>query len=220
MRCLRVRCNQAFDFVDCRWQSDSTPRNRLIAATRSITIWNVLALLVMLLGGGLTFLLAYNYKTQWAQTGQRLEFGSEYQIELAPEQSPVIFFYETASSEASSGDVVLTVYDPFGERITRLAAGSEDESFVIAGWHGYPTRELAVDEAGVYRIKCSNVAYSSDKEVPEDDRVVLLKQPPRTTQMLANHRIMLVVGASITMALAIAFYVVHGLTLNRRQDPA
>jgi hypothetical protein len=177
----------------------------------------VLALLVILVGGGLTFLLAHNYKLQWAQSGQRLKFGTTYEIELSPEQSPVILFYETASSEASSGDVVMTVYDPFGERVTRMAAGSEEDSFVISGWHGYPTRQLPLDEAGVYQIKCSNVAYGSDADVPADDRVVLLKQPPRTTEMLANYRVILVIGASITMVLAIALYIAHGIALSRRQ---
>lgn len=144
--------------------------------------------------------------------------GPTHQIDL-PDR-PILVYYESPHNVAVSR-LILYVKGPYGERIRPRSPDSENSYHLrLTGWSGRSVWELDLAEPGTYEFRCSNADYASDAEVPEEDRVVFMKEPRTLAEARSKQRLIYIVGGIFTLIPCIIFYVLHGLALraDRRVD--
>lgn len=182
--------------------------------SRLITVWSVLALLTAAMGTAGTLVMARAWVRSWVDSGIKLPVGSAAQVRVPADRLQSLVFYE--SDETVPGNVRLDIRDRFGERY-RVRVPADDQGFEVDGRHGRALFHLDLPEPGVYDVRCLNPNYASDDEVPVDDAIVFLKDPDSKDGMLAGRRVLVAVGASVTVAVTLLLYVLHGVTLLRRR---
>ncbi|MHC5023944.1 MAG: hypothetical protein ACYTGG_08530 [Planctomycetota bacterium] len=184
-----------------------------IARSRPITRWNLLALLAVLAGVSITLGLDHLSLHQWAQSGLAIPVGEHFEVELPVGETLV--YYESRQNIVPDR-ILLDVIGANGERV-RARPPMEENNFrlLLGGWSGRSLWNVRVEEAGTYRIRGFNADYLQDEQVPEDDRVVLFKQPRTLAEAVANRKVIQIVGASITMCVALLLYLLHWRALAR-----
>lgn len=186
---------------------------RAISKRRPITIWSVLALLWVVVGGGLTILLDQLWIHSWAKSGVAAPVGELFNIDLEPGRT--LLYYESPSAVPQTTRVHM--FNPYQEQIyPQPPAEERSYNMLLTGWSGKAVAEIDVDEVGTYRIVCYNTSVLSDDDIPAEDRIVLKKKPASLTEALTIRRIIQIGGATIVLLGAIGLYIIHGITLHRR----
>lgn len=197
-----------------------------IAKTSSITKWNVLALLAALVGIAVTLTLAEVWLRNWMRSGVNYPIGQRVSAQLPA--GKLLVYYESPVAVPVDGDssATLKVFDadkdPIPVRALRRygstgSSESMDYRLWLTGWSGRALWEIDVPAAGTYTLVCHNHSVLSDKDIPADDRAVLLRQPPSFAQVRTVRVFILVTGATITMTAVIALYTLHMLALRKRR---
>jgi hypothetical protein len=181
---------------------------------RPITVWSVLALITVALGGMMTYAVGEASLDVWVASGLKFPIGHRHMVELPA--GPVTLYYESDASTPM--DVHVSLLDPYGERIAlRVPQVRSRTSFECQGRYFRTLYEADVPERGEYELGCYNLSVGSDAQVPAGDRVVLGKVPPRHDDAIDARRLMHIIGATLTVVPAIGMYVLHGVALHRRQ---
>lgn len=190
------------------------PSKRRRNRPRRITIWNLCALLVLLLGGAVTLGAGYFWLDYWADTGVHIPIGVRHTVELP--YGTTTLYYETGGNVPARNPLI-KIRDPYGAWITP-APPPEAENFrmMFTGWSGRAVGRLVVDEEGSYTLLCNSPDAFSNEEIPVDDRLTMLKQPDTLSEARTIHKAILVTGASITILITLICYTLHLVTLHRR----
>ena len=190
-----------------------------MARQSSITKWSVLALVVIVIGGATTLLLGQLWLEHWARTGQRAAIGLDQTVDLPAGE--VLVYYESAFAVPEIGTASLSAFDPYRRRV-RPIIPAEDHTFqmMFSDRCGRALWELDVLEPGTHTVRCFNVNFASDTDVPSGDCIVFGKQPGTVAQALIVRKTILIIGAGITLLLAAILYIIHGAALRRRSARA
>jgi hypothetical protein len=180
---------------------------------KAITKWNLLALLAVVAGGAVTLGLDQLWIRHWSMSGERFPIGHGLTIDL-PARPNLLIYYESAGA-VPTANVVLVMTDPYGRRVRPRRATDDTDNFkvLLGGWSGRALWELDIVEPGVHTFSTFNNNYESDAEVPPGDRIVFLKTPSTLAEVGRIRKLIQITGASVTMLVAIALYVLHALTL-------
>jgi hypothetical protein len=191
-----------------------------MAGQTPITRWSVLALLVVVIGGAATLLMGQLWLERWAGTGQRAEVGLEQTVDLPAGETLV--YYESAHAVPAHGTATLSVLDPYGRRVRPIVpAKNHDFRMRFSDWSGRALWKLEILEPGAHTVRCFNVNFVSDDDIPAGDRIVFGKEPGTLGEAMAVRKVILIVGAVATLVLAAVLYIMHGVALQRRRaaDP-
>lgn len=180
-----------------------------------MTKWNVLALLVIVLGGGLVLALDQMWLSSWVSSGRSFPIAQRYNIDLPAGESLV--YYESREG-VPRDSVTLYIWDPDSERIfVRPLVDDISYHAWLTGWSGRALWRLNLPAAGQYSIKCDNHNYPSNQDIPADDRIVFLKQPDSLEDFSGVRKTVQVLGGSIVFVVAVSLYVLHGRALAKRK---
>ena len=195
--------------------SASSSEENAISQRDSITKWNVLALVSVVLGLVLTLTLDQLWVLQWGESGLRFPVGERQTITLPQGRSMV--YYESPHS-VPSGPVTFTLFHPDGRRV-RVQMIPEDVSYKIlmTGGSGRAFWELSIMRPGEYSFETSNDSVLSDEDVPPEDQIVFLKTPNSLAEVQAFQKNIRITGASISIVLLTLFYLKHIVTLKKRE---
>jgi len=183
----------------------------------------VLALLTVLTGGLATLALSEMWVRNWMRTGVSKTVGVWEKVKLPA--GKVLVYYEsrvavpTVDSDGLRAD--LKVFDAERERmkVTTLD-GHLNYHLRLLDWSGIALWEVDVPAAGEYTLVCNNYNVLSDRDIPADDRIVFLRDPPSFHDVKKGRIFILVTGATITMTGVIVFYALHNLALQKRRRGA
>lgn len=205
------------DHAESEQSSPVKPRRshlRQVILHGSVTFWNLLALLVLLVGGVATLGAGQLWLRHWAQSGIHVPVGGTHNVPL-PHGTTVVF-YESAVS-VPERDPSLKIRDAYGIWVNvRRITDSNNYRLMLSGWSGRAIGEVTLDEAGTYAITCTPLDFLNMNEVPEGDRVTLLKEPGTLAEANAIYKTILIIGASITVPLTAALYILHFVALQRK----
>jgi hypothetical protein len=181
---------------------------------RPITKWNLLALLVGLVGAAATLSIDQLWVLQWIDSGIHFRVGVMVKASL-PAGETLVYYESPATVPAA--DVQLRLLNGTGN-VVSLGKPSGDISYgsLATGWSGRALWILDASEAATYDLVCYNHTYERDEDRPPDDRVTFFKTPNSLDQMKFVRTLVQVTGATITMTMVIVCYVLHGLTLQKR----
>jgi hypothetical protein len=182
---------------------------------RLITKWNVLALVVLVVGTILTVGLSQLWIMHWSQSGVGFPIGVPGTIDVEGAPGAVLVYYESPHS-VPAGHCSLYVRNPYEERLhTRIPMDDHSYRVSLTGWTGRALWELDLDEPGTYEFLCTNANFKSDDDVPAEDRIVFFKEPQSLAVVRGRQKLLKIVGGTITVAIAIGLYIMHGLALRR-----
>lgn len=171
------------------------------------------ALFVLVCGVAFTLVAGQLVLLTWARTGDRVLVGAEQSVDLDYGEQSI--FYESFESVPAS-NVRMTLRDPYG-RLVRPAFPPEPENFRLwlNGHSGRALWTLNVIEPGTYALTVANANYASDEAVPDGDRLVFNKRPPSLHEAEQWRKVVQITTASITFAIVVVLYVLHGRALRR-----
>lgn len=174
---------------------------------RNVTIWSVLTLITVLAGGGGTLLFDRMELRRWGESGIAIPLGQAYDVDL-PAGSTVVYY--ESSAQVPTHDVLLAMRDGDG-RLVPLRPPAEDNSYRLNGdgWSGRALWEYADLPEGTYTVVVTNSHYERNEDIPEDDRVVFVKEPNTLADVHARRRRIHLFGVGITLVLAAGFYGAH-----------
>lgn len=185
------------------------------AHRKSITIWNIAALAVMVIGASSTLLAAHVWMAHWAGTGVHLPVGQRTRIALPAGETMVFYesLYTVPSSLAS-----LHIVSPEGERIHPETFDGDDNYRIRgSGLSGRALWRVYLPIDGIYDIGCYNSNYLSNDAIPADDRVAMFKEPNTLHAAGLIQTGIHIGGGTITVVFATALYTLHALSLKRRR---
>ncbi|MCZ6834656.1 MAG: hypothetical protein O7G85_02685 [Planctomycetota bacterium] len=182
----------------------------------NITKWNLLALGIVVAGGGLTMLLAQMWIINWSESGLRYPLRARQTISLPAGKS---FVYYESPFSVPVGRAELQLYDPEGIR-TRVPLITRDISFRInlTGLSGRAMWELDIPQAGEYQFVAASHDVASEDEIPLEDKIVFLKTPNSVQEAKAIQKGIMIIGGSITIVLTAICYLIHMKSLGRGSD--
>lgn len=160
------------------------------------------------------------WANHWATTGIEFEVGRILDAEL-PAGDTVVYYQSVQPVPPRTGytePIHLRLIDPY-EDLVPLSSITDDASYELGGRHGRAVFQAKLPVAGIYKLRCSNNAVSSDADTPAEDRIIFFRQPSTLAEMSTVQRVMQVIGGTTTVALAIVLYIIHGVTLHRRNHP-
>ncbi len=169
----------------------------------------------MIAGAALTLYCAHLSIERWAKSGQRLPLGEWWQIELKAGKSLV--YYESPV-EVPINFVTLNVLDANNRAMGTFLTGGTDD-YVVDGTNGAAVFEIEIDAPGSFQVICNDAAAASIQSAPEADRVVFGKSPNTKAEALGRRRMIHLVGATITLGLALVLYIIHGIAVRRPKHP-
>jgi hypothetical protein len=178
----------------------------------------MLALIVIIFGGGGTLLMDQLWIVHWSRSGQQFLVGERQSVLLPAGKSLV--YYESPYSVPTSL-ATLQVYDLDGNRSrVPLYAHSEDVNFNIrfTGLSGRAMWELDTPQDGEYRFIVTNENVLSDEDIPPEDRIVFLKSPNSLVTAKFIQNVIRFTGLGITTVMFILFYLLHYLTVGKRKN--
>ncbi len=201
---------------------------------RPITIFSVLALVVLLAGVAAVLYFRFFTIDTWINSGDKLPIGlqrggvldlntetPEGTVELAP--GPHVVFYESpVGVPQDAGMIVLNIRAPDGAVLhTRLFFDDEgNESYgprpflSFTNMSGKPFWRIEAPTAGTYTVfaKAEGEMYKDSG----DDRVVFNKNPQTFSELNSRSTTIIIVLLGLTGGLFIVLYIAHGITLARR----
>ncbi len=175
----------------------------------------MLALVVVVAGSALTLYYAQRPIERWAKSGQRFALGEWWEIDLEAGKSLV--YYESPA-EIPVNFVTLTVVDADNRAMGVVLIGGTND-YVVDGTNGAALFEMEIDAPGSYLVICNDAAAASIQSAPEADRIVFGKSPDTKADALGRRRTIHLVGAGITLAVALILYIIHGLAQRPPKQP-
>ncbi len=175
----------------------------------------MLALIVVVAGTALTLYYAQRPIERWARSGQRFALGISWEIDLEAGKSLV--YYESPE-EIPVNFITLTVIDA-DDRVMGVVLIGGTNDYVVDGMNGAALFEMEIDAPGSYLVICNDAAADSISSAPEADRIVLGKSPNTKAEALGRRRTIHLIGAGITLGLAIILYILHGLAQRPPKQP-
>lgn len=171
-------------------------------------------MLVVLAGTICTLGLDQAWLRSWVNSGRSYPLSQRLTIDLPPGKSLV--YYESPDGVPME-NANLQLYDSDGDRLP-VARPSHDISYrmMFGGMSGRALWQIDIPRAGQFTFICYNFNFTSDREIPPDDRVVFLKQPDSIEQVGLVRSLIQVTGATITVTLVILLYTLHGIAVYRR----
>ena len=164
-------------------------------------------MVVVIAGSALTLYYAQRPIERWAKSGQRFALGTWWEIDLEAGKSLV--YYESPA-EIPVNFVTLTVVDAHDRAMGVVLTGGTDD-YVVDGTNGAALFEMEIDAPGPYLVICNDAAADSFSSAPETDRIVIGKSPNTKADALGRRRTIHLIGAGITLTVAIILYIIHGL---------
>lgn len=194
---------------------------------RPITIFSVLALLVLLSGVATVLYFRFFTMDAWINSGDRVPIGSQRTntpdgtVELV--QGEHIVFYESpvgVPQYAGMITFILTAPDGSPVPVGLFRGDEEAESYgprpilSFTNMSGRPLWRIEAPVTGVYQV----YAKAEDDFLKDagDDRVVFNKVPPQFSQLNQRTRTMMIVLLSLTGGVFVVLYILHGIALSRR----
>lgn len=152
---------------------------------------------------------------QWGESGIRFPVGERQTITLPQGHSMV--YYESPHS-VPSGPVSFSLFHPDGRRV-RVPMITKDINYKIflTGISGRAFWELSIRRPGEYSFEISNDSVLSDDDVPPEDKIVFMKSPDTLGEAQAFQKIIRITGASISIVVLTIFYLLHIVTLKKRE---
>ena len=172
-------------------------------------------MVVVIAGAALTLYNAHLSMQSWATSGKRLPLGEWHQVDLKAGNSLV--YYETPLV-VPIDFISLNVLDA-NERAMGVFLTGGTNDFVVNGTNSAAVFEIEIDAPGSFWIICNDAAAASIDSAPETDRIVFEKSPNSKVEALARRRTIHLVGASITLGLAVLLYIIHGVAVGRSKHP-
>ncbi len=187
-----------------------------IAKRKTITIWNILALIVVVTGIPLTILQARAALQDWAQSGKRFPLGVWDVVDL--KETNTLVYYE--SSDAIPTEyITLTFMDLDGNSLTAATAKDRND-FSYNDKQGAALFELSLPRPGSYRFICNDAMANSIADNPKQDEIVFAKSPNSKAQAQSKSTLTYIIGGGSTLLLAAILYIVHGICLQRADRPS
>lgn len=178
-----------------------------MAKSGHITRWNCLALIIIVIGGALSWGGGRFVLHQWAASGIKVPVGEWRAVEL--DRGETLVHYESDAGLPGRHSM-LSVRGPSGNLISanhihrrsrenrgRIGEVSFEDQFL-----------LTVSESGPHEVHFLNSRFDPD-EVPENDRIALAKWPPTINDATQLQRTVLLTGAGLSVGLAVICYVLH-----------
>jgi hypothetical protein len=181
----------------------------------SITAWNLFALAVIVLGGLATLGAGQLYLHRWVDSGIHVPVGGRFDVHLP--YGRTLVYYESKQS-VPSRTPLLKVLDAYNIYVAVQPIPDEDNNYhtAMTGWSGRAIHVIDIDEEGTFTVSCSAADYLSIEDIPPDDRVSFFKSPNTLEDAQAMYKTVLIIGASITVLLAVLLYVLHFAALRSR----
>lgn len=181
----------------------------------SITIWSVLALLVILIGGLATLGAGQLYLQHWVDSGIHVPVGGRYQVHL-PYGSTLVY-YESKHA-VPRRTPLLKVLDSYNAYVGVEPLPDEQNNYrtLLTDWSGRAIHKVSLDEEGTFTVSCSPADYLDLDDIPPDDRVSFYKSPNTLAEAQAMYKSVLIVGATVTVLVAVGLYVLHFAKLRAR----
>lgn len=190
-------------------------RRTVISQRDSITKWNILALVAVVCGLVITMTLDQLWILQWGESGLRFPVGERQTITLP--KGRTLVYYESPHS-VPSGPVTFTLFNPDGRRIrVPMIPNDINYKILLTGVSGRAFWELSIMRPGDYSFEISNDSVLSDVDVPPEDKIVFLKSPDTLAEAQAFQKIIRITGASISIVVLTIFYLLHIVTLKKRE---
>ncbi len=184
-----------------------------ISGGSSITKWNLLALVAVVTGSAATWWGGQAWLHRWAGSGLKVPVSAWAEVDLAAGEQ--LIYYESAVS-VPTHNILLTIRHSNGEHLITYPP-LDDNNFEMNGWHGRALFVANLMEAGRYSVHAFNANVASDDDVPAGDRIVFAKQPNTKVEAIRVRRLIHLIGAVVTVGLAIILYLIHGLALHDRR---
>jgi len=191
----------------------------MAATGRPITIFNVLALLFLIGGGGATLVLSFWHIDSWIDSGETWEVGKTQRVELSPGEL-VVFFESPGPLPAIHDQVHLIMRDESRQQLfAQKIPVSEEETYAprpflsFTRYSGRPLWRVQVPQQGIYSMYVQN---DHEERAFGEERVAIGKDPSLFSMVHdVNNRIK-IAGLSLTGALFVGCYILHGVALARR----
>lgn len=186
-----------------------------MAMSEHITRWNCLALIIIVVGGALSWGGGWFVLHQWAESGVKIPVGEWQAVDL--ERGEMLVYYESPAG-LPGRHTMFSVRGPSGELISanQIRRRSRESRGRISDVSFEDQFLLTVSEAGPHEIYLFNSRFDPD-DVPEDDRVALAKWPPTIDDAMMLQRAVLLTGAGLSVGLAAVCYVLHVRSRMRRR---
>jgi hypothetical protein len=189
-----------------------------MSTRRPITIWSLLALLAVLIGGPATILSDQSSLRKWARSGIWFPVGETCTVEL-PEGSTLVYYESMVDVPLMNADLI--IHDRPGQYIYQFPAPDENSFRLTFGnWQGASLWELRLEQPETIDFTTRNDNDGWDPQVYSEDRIVFLKEPQTLAEVKSIRKRIQITGASITIGLAVVLYIVHGIALYQRGRPA
>jgi hypothetical protein len=183
---------------------------------RRLTRWNVLALIVVVLGAVCTTAAGQLWVHYWAKSGVRVPLGQWHTIDLPAGD---MYVYYEVDGPLPDETVFLHVQDSSGRPANAFPNANEDNDYYLAfsGWSGRPLWHLQGLESGPHNVVAWASRHLVDSPTSSAERVVFAKQPNTIAEVDATRKRIQTTGAALTIAVAILLYILHGVSLHRRR---
>lgn len=178
---------------------------------RSMTVFSVLALLVLIGGGAMTLLGGRAMLKEWAQSGVALTIGETWEIELP--EGPVLAYYQSPDV-IPTGHITLHVTTIEGEPVP-VRQPDDPNDFAVGGVQGRALFAIHTERKGVYLATCRDALGEPGTALPSSDRLMVAKAPNSLAEAMGRTRMVYVVGAAGTLILVIVLYIGHWITIAR-----
>lgn len=192
------------------------------AGRRPITIFSVLALLVIVVGGSGVLIFSNLRLDGWMRAGSKVPLGQQYTVELAAGDHVVFYESPLDTLPPDGRHVHLFVMDANGDRVRtihRIIDQNDPENygprrlFPTTRHYGRPLWDLNIPVAGTFTVRVENDFEEQDA----GDRVVFNKPHPQSFREFneSNRRLTLTLVVALG-AIVVGLYIAHGMTLSRR----
>ena len=182
-----------------------------------VTIWNLLALVVIVLGVAAALGGGEAWLHYWAGSGQKVRIGDEAQVYL--EGGEQLVYYES-SQAVPTFNVVLELTGTDGRKLRAIPVIEEISYSLKRGQqHGKALWRVSIPQTAWYTARARNYQVDSDTELPEEDRIVFGKKPETVEGMMSVRRVVQIGFGALGLVLAAALYAVHFMVLKQRRQP-
>lgn len=191
---------------------------------KPITIFSVLALVVLLAGVIAVLYFKFVSVDSWINSGDKIQLDVATTVQLDAGQH--VIFYESPQGVIEGAYMVsLLVEGPDGERVpTTQVDASEEQSYgprpflSFANVSGKPFWRLTAPVAGTYRVRAQT--WPSLRGEVDDDRIVFNKNPQSFVEVNNRTTRLTIVLLAVTGGVVVLLYVAHGITLAQRNRAA
>ena len=191
-------------------------KEQRIAQIKNITIWNILAILVVIAGIPMTIIQGRAVLKNWAQSGKGFPIGVWGIVDL--KEMDILVYYE--SDDAIPSEYVTLIVMDLNDNLISVSTPSDRNDFSYKDKQGAALFVLSLPQSGSYRFVCNDAMASSISDNPQQDEIVFAKSPNSKAQAINKSNLTFVIGGASTLGLAAILYFIHRIWLHRKERPA